>query len=736
MAGLILLLLGILTLPAVGTAHARPLSRQQDRATRVAAYCDSGSAMLERGDLTGARRQFEQALRLDRDAPRALLGMGRTLLEDPKGGQRALDYLTRATVVLPTDPAAHYYRALAHVRLAHTDVGSDNARAALKELDLVLALDPSHSDAHYQRGIILREIDRDFGGAEDAFRTQMAANPAHRESRIELLKTLVDLADWDKAVETAEDLLSRDPGFAEAYPYMAASHWRAGRGEEAMRVFERYFGVVPREEVELYLDLGMVLTTSERREFAGLDSDGRRSYWAHYWSTRDPDPKTAVNERLLEHYIRVAWSRIEFGEQEWPWDARGEFYVRYGEPDVRTGRYRPFAEDLIDDDPLFLDRKREFERSMGLPYAVTEETVTSSSRQGFVDASAAPGEASAFAGSVERAPERWVYMERGVDVVFRDPIGRGKYLVESDRHRMLVERMAINMPTMSPEEDKIELIDPMDSVVTFRGENGATAVEYSFALIPDEFGAFRSITGAYATVDVEVKLFTEDWTPVAQTGEKARRLQTIPQVQIRGIPLFVDATRMEVDPGTYRLTTFLLDPESGRRATAEEIIELPDYSGDQLMVSGILPAARIQEVGPGRTGRFIRGEMEVLPLPGRALQVDQPLFIYYEIYNLTKDPIGATDYEIAYSVAEAPEDRALVSRLFQGLASLVGRGRQRAVLTSTVPRTGIREQESAYLEIGLNELPADTYIIEMTVTDKLSGQTASSALYFRTLPIR
>ena len=35
---------------------------------------------------------------------------------------------------------------------------------------------------------------------------------------------------------------------------------------------------------------------------------------------------------------------------------------------------------------------------------------------------------------------------------------------------------AINMPTMSPEEDKIELIDPMDSVVTFKGSDGKTLV--------------------------------------------------------------------------------------------------------------------------------------------------------------------------------------------------------------------------------------------------------------------
>jgi len=117
-------------------------------------------------------------------------------------------------------------------------------------------------------------------------------------------------------------------------------------------------------------------------------------------------------------------------------------------------------------------------------------------------------------------------------------------------------------------EEKIDLIDPMDSVTTFRGPEGMTAVEYAFALLPDEFGSFRSVTGTYATLDVEVGLYTEAWEPVTETGPQRRRLQTIPQVSIRGIPLFVDATRIEVEPGTYRLTTLLLDPVSGKRATA------------------------------------------------------------------------------------------------------------------------------------------------------------------------
>ena len=711
---------------------------QQTSRERVAALADSGTARLDRGDIESARTFFEQALRLDSNYPDAMLGMGRIYLEDDAGAERALEFLRRATALMPIDPQAHYYRALAHVRMAKTDLGRDNAQMARRELKLTLDLNPSHSDAYYQLGDLLKEVYEDYTGSEEAFRRQIAANPDHPLARMDLLKTQVDLGLWDAAVVTAEEILRRDPSNTGAYPYLAASHWRGERPEESMLVFERYFGVIDENERNLYLDLGSILTPREREEFLSLGETGRRSFRAHYWGTRDPNPQTAVNERLLEHFIRIAYARLEFGQQDWPWDPRGDFYVRYGPPDIRTGRGRPFAAELIDDDVDFVLKRRDFEVSMGLnPEAMADiagATVFSSERSGFVDASQEAAGGEAVSGG--RDPERWIYPDRGIDVVFEDPIGRGRYLLTSDRHRLLVTQMESLLPSVSVEEEKIEVIDPMDSVVTFKGSDGKTVVEYAFALLPDEFGTFRSVTGSYATIDVDVKLYSEMWDLVAETGEKARRLRTIPQIQINGIPLFVDATRMEVYPGVYRLTTMLLDPETGKRATAEEVVDLPDYSGSDLMVSNILPAALITQVDQGRTGTFIRNDLEVLPLPGRVLQADQPLFIYYEIYNLTKDQYGGTDYEIAYSVAEAPQNQALATRLFQGLAGLVGAGRKRAVITSSVSGGGISNDVHTYLEIDISDLPPMTYEVTLNVTDTLTGKSATSALLFRTLPAR
>ncbi len=713
-----------------------PVRAQQEMA-RAAALADSGMAHLDRGELDSARALFEQALAVSDNYFRAVLGLGRIALElEEDTPLEILNIFQEAVRLMPTSSEAHYNLALSFLHIARVDPIRGGVRSARKELALAIELNPSHPDAHYQLALIVfdrLDVPRPEE-ARDLLIHQVEAVPAHRDAWQKLLDVHMALGEWDDAARAAGELITLDPEATEAYPLLAGAFWQEERFDEAMRVFENYFGILDADELGLYLNIGYILTPDEQREYRTLDDEGRISYRNHYWAQRDPDPKTLVNERLLEHFIRVAWARLEFGE-DWPWDARGDFYVRYGEPDIRTGQGRPFPEDFIDDDPFFRRAKREFYESMGL--SPMQDTISASDgiggrRSGFQDASGDTGPV----GSVERTPERWIYRDRGVDMVFNDPVGRGRYMLTSNLHRQLMEQMEERLPIMSPEEDKIEYIDLMDVAITFRGSDGLTAVEYAFALLPEEFGSFRSLTGAWTTLDVDVRLFTPGWHEVTSTGDAARRIEVVPQVRIRGIPLFVDATRLEVEPGEYILATMLTDPETGRRAGSEEQIEVPDYSGDELMVSNILPAALITEVGPGREGRFIRGDLEVLPLPGRALQADQPLFIYYEAYNLSKDEFGATDYQVEYAISQAPEGQALMTRLFQGIRSIVTGRRGRVRIASSVTRQGISTDMASYLEIDLSDLRAETWELRLTITDLHTGVSRSSSLIFRTLPIR
>ncbi|MFC1559293.1 hypothetical protein ACFL39_01750 [Gemmatimonadota bacterium] len=194
------------------------------------------------------------------------------------------------------------------------------------------------------------------------------------------------------------------------------------------------------------------------------------------------------------------------------------------------------------------------------------------------------------------------------------------------------------------------------------------------------------------------------------------------------------STAVDLDPGEYILTTLLIDPESGKRASARENVSLPDYSGNRLMISDILPAAEIREVEPGRTGRFIRDGLEVLPLPGRIMQTDQPLFVYFEGYNLQRDGVGSTQYRIEYTVSESTSDDGALKKLYQGLGDLVGIRRREAALSSEYTRSDIRIDLSNYLEIDMSALPHGVYDLAVTITDMNSRQTASRVLTFRTLP--
>lgn len=71
-----------------------------------------------------------------------------------------------------------------------------------------------------------------------------------------------------------------------------------------------------------------------------------------FWIKNDPTPTTEYNERLIEHWERIAYSRKKFTKSKtsvYQTDARGPFYIKYGKPDIirDLGNHKEF--------PFFLD---------------------------------------------------------------------------------------------------------------------------------------------------------------------------------------------------------------------------------------------------------------------------------------------------------------------------------------------------------------------------------------------
>ncbi len=168
----------------------------------------------------------------------------------------------------------------------------------------------------------------------------------------------------------------------------ALSLWIAARdsllevGEEDARIATAFIRVVTERELVRYEEIASVvflwgfsgnaatgaareeILAEGRRTFAVADSTAVE-YWddvgredparlaraiKRFWVERDPTPATLLNERLIEHWRRIAFARRNFvynRTSPYRTDDRGTLYVRYGTPDrVTRGTLGPSQADL------------------------------------------------------------------------------------------------------------------------------------------------------------------------------------------------------------------------------------------------------------------------------------------------------------------------------------------------------------------------------------------------------
>jgi len=102
--------------------------------------------------------------------------------------------------------------------------------------------------------------------------------------------------------------------------------------------------------------LWYILDTDQFEEYRNLALDYDRQEWLRkFWMKKDPTPTTERNEIKEEFDRRILFTRsyfaqfwnnrfakylpdqhLRYGWEHAPWDARGELYIKYGEPDVRS----------------------------------------------------------------------------------------------------------------------------------------------------------------------------------------------------------------------------------------------------------------------------------------------------------------------------------------------------------------------------------------------------------------
>ncbi|MDP6779324.1 MAG: GWxTD domain-containing protein [Candidatus Latescibacteria bacterium] len=746
-----------------------------------------GHARLAEGEVDRAKDAFDRAVHLGerKTLARAYYGMGLVYLQRPYERYMAIDYFRDAWIKDPTFADARHQMAQIRYKLREHDT-----KHVLEE---VLEIDPDRADATMMMGDWYSDFAEEHENAIVWYAKCLSMQPDDPEVVRRLGVAYLELKEYDRIVDTLLGFAQQHPEAIGLFPIVAQACVKRDKPELALEMFDRYLSEIDAEERELYEDVELISSRDEYREYRSLSREEMQTFLVSFWNGRDPDLSTPVNERLLEHYRRVWYSRTHFARGKKPWDRRGEVYIRFGEPDHKTSSRMTNAEQSLDVqrvkelmalelygaeaagktfigtvypvrsktfagqmdvdrsyDATDVDFREKEEASLVLGFGEAAEEADGDS----VDTGEGESEywykltefqpVTTSRGDLSNVPwESWVYTRigGGIEITFTDETLKGIFDyapmplapdMELEQLRRFARyapgtvhrRAAAAVPDHYIPEYEAQPYEFYFDIADFRGSEGSRALEVYYGM-PNASARYRpeedrtelvvSRQAALVASDADTVFRTAGHLVYRTSGDRRTRGAFVP-----------DVARLEVPPGVYRMEVRARNRLNGRLGIYRKSVVVKDYATEELMLSDLQLAWRIVE--SQEEGKFAKQGLHVIPLPTRTFRKGLSVYVYFEIYNLTRDAYGQTRYQVQYTVR--PKGGTGLGGIVAQLAQTFT-GKKREEVAVGFEQVGLGESEAAYVELDLGDSRAGRYELRVEVTDMNSGTVTGRETIFR-----
>ena len=673
--------------------------RALERATRVApnyapAHYHRGM-LLSRASRLGmtdllqrreASQQLKRALDLDNNNPFYLLELGRVRLKTPFLRLDAERLFKRALKAAGDrrDPGVlaevQWELGQIYERRFLSMANRRTITSSASHFDVVQAV----SDWHYVRDFLADQTlpvedagELDFRKAEDHFRAALQADSTHPGAAVGLLGLLYDAGRFEEMLKAAVTTRRAQPRSPRVLLALALALHRLDRDIDAEPVFDSALALLPAAQRAEMTGLETILRTENARAYRLLAEPGRLRQDSLYWSLADPLALTAVNEARVEFLARIAYadlrfSSAEFGTIGWKTD-RGVAYVRYGPP----------------------------------PQVATLAPETQE-----IEGSDAAG----------RVVTIWYYPETRIRFVFLGPPAMNTAFFAGE-FRSYTENARQIAPVGFGNLASLLRVDSVPvQAARFRGDTPATVDVSIFADVPTR----RMLGDVDLTqVSVETALFLTD---SARNKVATVRDSALVRTDARD-PVTSRTWRRRLVPGQYLFRVEAREQASGRSARGFAVLAAESFPAGELRASDLLVARHISP----RAGVTVRGlgDFLVTPTASLAFTAGDSIFLYWEMYGLAADAQhnARMRVELSIRLTEVNRGRQFTARILGGLFDAVGvseKGDDRVSLRfERTLALDSSDRVPNYLALGLGDAPAGTYTVELTVTDLVSGRTAT-----------
>jgi GWxTD domain-containing protein len=570
--------------------------------------------------------------------------------------------------------------------------------ARIKELDFYeynksvrkIGFDPSLSLEAYAL--------EDFILAEGFFNRIIKYDSSHIESYLHLSCLYEDIGEPEKGIPLLQKIILLDPANKQAHLYLALLYYKTSEIESCYLAYQKAMDLMSAEEQRdfKFNSAELLFGTKLQSELAELTDYELSETIIDFWNSSDPLYLTSYNERLLEHYSRVAYSNLRFslpklGITGWNSD-RGEILVRYGEPLERV-RYRPY-----------INAGGRTQLMLKTDLWIYKDKVL-----GFVD-------------------EFWTGNFR---FSTPSPGGRHHSQFKGDTDFFVGDLRRIDPESYEPKFEG-PIFDVPFNIVQFKNieaeKSNSTQLYLNYAL--DSYNQL-SFEGKYPLAHKYGLFFLGNQSDLQQ-----KRINSVNEIAPnRKLKLslnnevFINSIMLEAKPDTGQLAFEIIMKQNNAVSTNHFDFKIKKFKEDELDISDIILAAGVDNSSTNFTS-IKRRNMSILPNPLQTFNNTNDIYIYYEVYNLTLDDNNSTNFEQKITITKLSEDTG-IGNVVNSVLGFFGIGKEDDKVTLTTNYQSFNRDTQVYLQLDMGKYEKGNYIVRIIIEDKLSDNIVSEKTLLR-----
>ena len=601
----------------------------------------------------------------------------------------------------------------------------DNYTKAEKQFLHAIRLKPDYLDPQYNLGVnyLSKGGNNNYHKAVEALKKVLARDSKFKDADFVLGTAYLQLKDYTNAEITFKKVIKANRTVGKTMLKLSNVYLYTGKNKEATHFY--YEGILRLRDVktwnDIYAELRDIMKPEERKEFKNLSVESKGKFIYKFWRAKDPTPTTEENESFIEHFQRVQYARQHFPDVIPPYyDDRGKIYVKYGPPDARYVS-RLYGNGIKSNESW------SYEKSIGK--GVTFDFVKKGMSYNEVhDLSEAVPAGVNYNTRIQIM--RRLYYERAGFTESYDKFsafGRinGSTLSDFQGERIIAYKKApATVYHYKPEEKPLPFIY---NIAEFKSPSDNRTKTEVYIGVSGNYLKFIPAQGGVLTT-LKYSMVVQDSNYVSVYNRKkqtAARANSPAEVHNR---LILYQENFILPKGNFTLGLRLENPQGGSCGIYRHRFKARDFTGNHLMLSDIELVSRIDSA-KGK-GMFIKRGLKVIPYPYNVIRRKQPIYLYFEIYNLKFNAMGQTNYTVSYEIEMLEYQRSFFSKTF-GAIGRIFKKEKKMKISTTYQETGTKSMTPEYFSIVLAKLPTGFAQLTLNVMDNLSHEKASQKIKLR-----